>query len=83
MNLTTEELIQRAKDCIAAADTKGLQVSGPNIKVTAFYEAPALLETAVAHLERLSTELANTENQLNEADAMVQEMQALIDEQGL
>ena len=33
--------------------------------------------------ERLQTELANTENQLNEADAMVQEMQAIIDEQGL
>lgn len=32
--------------------------------------------------ERLKTELTNTENQLNEADAMVQEMQAVIDGQG-
>jgi len=54
MKLTTDELIQRAKDCVAMADPKGLQVSGPNIKVTAFYEAPALLEEAVAHLERLA-----------------------------
>lgn len=71
MNLTTDELIQRAKACIDWVDTKGLQVSGPNIKVTAFYEAPALLEVAVEHIERLQTELANIENQLNEADAMV------------
>lgn len=82
MNMTTEELIKRAKDCISMADTKGLQVSGPNIKVTAFYEAPALLEDAIARLEKLATELANTENQLCEADAVVQELQEIIDSRG-
>jgi hypothetical protein len=82
MNQATEKLIKRARACISMADTGGLQVSGPNIKVTAFYEAPALLEEAIAQLEKLATELANTENQLCEADAMVQELQEIIDSRG-
>lgn len=50
-DISTEDLIQAAKNMVARATVSGLQVSGPNIQVSAFYGAPVLLEKVAARLQ--------------------------------
>ena len=45
--------LARLEECLLMCDPKGLQVSGPNMKVTAYFGAPALLSECEVEIRNL------------------------------
>lgn len=52
-----DNLLARVEECLLMCDPKGLQVSGPTMKVTAYFGAPSLLAECCVELSNATRKL--------------------------